>query len=276
MEQQQQTSEAPAFGRKIFFLNPSFSIRTHIVEALKRLEYEVYTFTDYKRAKAYMRIHRDAMLYVNTETQMTIPAWINFFRSLKEDMVFSTTIIGVCCDHLTPVDLSKLQGCPYITAGIFHVEGQFGGTLTNLMQKMDSLGAKGRRQYVRTACTSDPNAGLLWISNGRMFKARLIDISAASVAILVATNNVQFLNTKSEIFVTLQLDAKQVQVRAKSLIVKPKTPTTCAAIFMITEGTPDEAINTIREYVFTMLERDMLRSVEGLSLDKTNYAAIEA
>ena len=138
-QQQQQAPEAPAFGRKIFFLNPSFSIRTHIIDALKKMEYEVYTFTDYKRAKAYLRIHRDALLYVNVETQLNIAAWLNFFRTIKEDMVFNSTIVGVLCDHLNPIDLKKVQDCPFIDAGIFHVEGQAGATLQTLTAKLDSF-----------------------------------------------------------------------------------------------------------------------------------------
>ncbi|MDE7392476.1 MAG: hypothetical protein K2M90_08480, partial [Treponemataceae bacterium] len=117
-----QKPAVPAFGRKVFFLYPpTFSVGARIVEALKRLEYEVYTISDYRRAKAYMRIHHDALLFVNPDIQMSIPAWINFFRSIKEDVTFNSTIIGICYEYLTPVDLKSLQDCGVIEAGIFRV-----------------------------------------------------------------------------------------------------------------------------------------------------------
>lgn len=268
-----QKPAVPAFGRKVFFLYPpTFSVGVRIVEALKRLEYEVYTISDYRRAKAYMRIHHDALLFVNPDIQMSIPAWINFFRSIKEDVSFSSTIIGICYGYLMPVDLKALQECGYIEAGIFHVEKQLVGMVTSMAARMDSLGAKGQRQHVRASCASDRNAGFLWISQGRMFKAKLIDISTASAAILVSEDNLKFLNTKTKFVVSLQLSAKQMQIHVKSLVVKPKSPGVYAAIFLITEDTPEESITLIREYIFGTLEILMEQSIEGFAIDKTNYA----
>lgn len=269
----EQKPAAPAFGRKVFLLYPpTFSVGARIVEALKRLEYEVYTISDYRRAKAYMRIHHDALLFVNPDIQMSIPAWINFFRSIKEDVSFSSTIIGICYEYLMPVDLKALQECGYIGAGIFHVEKQLAGMVTSMATKMDSLGAKGQRQHVRASCASDRNAGFLWISQGRMFKAKLIDVSTASAAILVSEENLPFLNTKTKFVVSLQLGAKQMQIHVKSLVVKPKSPGVYAAIFLITEDTPEESITLIREYIFGTLDLIMEQSIEGFAIDKTNYA----
>lgn len=270
-----QKPAVPAFGRKVFFLYPpTFSIGARIVEALKRLEYEVYTISDYRRAKAYLRIHHDALLFVNPDIQMSIPAWINFFRSIKGDVTFKSTIIGICYEYLTPVDVKNLAECGCIEGGIFHADKQLAGMVTSMAAKMNTLGAKGQRQHVRASCVNDRNAGFLWISQGRMFKAKLIDVSTASAAILVAEDNLPFLNTKTKFVVSLQLGAKQMQIHVKSLVVKPRSPGTYAAIFMITEDTPEESITMIREYIFGTLEILMEQSIEGLAIDKTNYAAM--
>ena len=266
-----QQPNAPMNGRKIFFLNPSFSMRTHIIAALRKLEYEVYTFTDYKKAKAYLTIYHDSILYINTETQLDIQAWMNFVRAIKEDMAFNSTLLGIFCDHMGPTEANLVASSKYIDAGIFHAEGAYAGMLHLLTQKLEQLSAKGRRQYVRANCTNDPTAGFLWIQNGKMFKAKLIDISVASVAILVATHNVPFLNATAQTFCTLQLNNKQVQTRAKLLIVKQKTPNTSAAIFMLDENTPAASLDLIRAYIFETLDNEILQSVKGMALDRASY-----
>lgn len=269
MEQQAQAA-GPAFGRKIFFLNPSFSMRTHIITVLKMLEYEVYTITDYRKAKSYLRIYHDALLYINTETQMNIPSWLNFVHTLKKDEVFSSTLIGVINEHLSPLELKMLSDCPDITAGVFHIEGQFKPMIPVLARKMDELGAKGRRQYVRTICMNDASARFLWILDGKMFTAQIVDISTASVAVLITQKELPFVQGRTELFATIQLGQKQIQTKAKTLVIKPSGDN-FAAIFMINEQTPSESIQVIREYVFGTLELAMQKSVEGMSADKTDY-----
>ncbi len=272
MEQQQQAPAGPAFGRKIFFLNPSFSVRTHIVTVLKILEFEVYTISDYRRVKSYLRVHHDAILYINTETQMNIPAWQNLINSIKQDDVFNSTIVGVVNEHLSAMELKVLSEDPNITGGVFHIEGQFKAMLPTLARKLDELGAKGRRQYVRTICMTDPNARFLWIQDGKMFTAQIVDISTASVAVLITPKELPFVQGRGEIFSTIQLGQKQIQTKAKTLVIKP-SGNNYAAIFMINDQTPQESIQVIREYVFETLELAMLKSVEGMSIDKTDYVA---
>ena len=273
MEQQQQAPAAPAFGRKVFFLNPSFSVRTHIITALKILEYEVYTISDYRRVKGYLRIHHDAILYINTETQMNIPSWLNFIHTLKNDSVFSSTIIGIINEHLSPLELKTLSEDPYIRGGVFHMEGQFKPQIPVLARKLEELGAKGRRQYVRTICMNDTNARFLWIQDGRMFTAQIVDISTASVAVLITQKELPFVQGRGELFSTIQLGQKQIQTKAKILVIKP-SGNNFAAIFIINEQTPQESIQIIRDYVFETLELAMLKSVNGMELDKTDYTAI--
>ena len=176
MEQGQQPA-GPAFGRKVFFLNPSFSVRTHIITLLRVLEYEVYTISDYRRVKCYLRVHHDAVLFINTESQLHIPAWQNLIKSIKQDSVFNSTIIGVVNEHLSPTELKLLTEDPNITGGVFHLEGQFKAILPTIERKLNDLGAKGRRQYVRTICMNDTSARFLWIQDGKLFTAQIVDIS---------------------------------------------------------------------------------------------------
>ena len=242
MEQGQQTA-GPAFGRKVFFLNPSFSVRTHIITLLRVLEYEVYTISDYRRVKCYLRVHHDAVLFINTESQLHIPAWQNLIKSIKQDSVFNSTIIGVVNEHLSPTELKLLTEDPNITGGVFHLEGQF---------------------------MNDTSARFLWIQDGKLFTAQIVDISTASVAVLITQKELPFVQGRGEIFATIQLGQKQIQTKAKVLVIKP-SGNNFAAIFIINEQTPQESIQAIREYVFETLEIAMLKTVEGLSIDKTDY-----
>ena len=41
-------AENPPFGRKVFFLNPTFSVLRQVIKILRESEYEIYTIDDYQ------------------------------------------------------------------------------------------------------------------------------------------------------------------------------------------------------------------------------------
>ena len=267
----EQTTPLSELGRKIFFVNPSFSIRSRILPQLMEHEYEIYTFSGYARIKGYLTVHKNAVLFINPEQQLSISAWIRLIKSIQDDPEFNSTKIGILCDHLPATDELLLMNSHLISAGIFHAEGNAEQLLPGIVQKLESLKAKGRRRFLRTSCVKDANARFLWIQGDRMYQARVIDLSTGSLAILLPSETIPFLNTQSDIFATLQFHTKQVQIQAKSLIVKKKSSCTHAVIFMITGRTPLESIAMIRTYVYEMLAKEMELSVQGQETDKTNY-----
>lgn len=257
-----QTTDAFQFGRKIFFLNPSFLIKTNIIETLRKREYEAYEIDDDRHASDYLSVQEDAILYINPGAQTSATMWLNLINTLKDGHPKAT--IGIFSEQLGAPLLEQLSLCNAIEGGIFQIEGDGTQTLQQLTGTLDALNAKGRRQYVRVTCLGDATANFMWFHNAKLFKARLFDLSIASVAILVESEKLPYLDTTSSIPCTIQLGVNQVQMMVKPLVVKQQTAQLHCIIYLIDRNLLDvESIALIRKYVFDTLKQQLLQHTEA-------------
>lgn len=256
-----ETNGNSQFGRKVFFLNPSFLIRTNIIEPLKQKEYEVYEIADYHRAGDYLSAHEDAIIYLNIGSQSSATVWLNFIDELKKE--HSATTIGVLADQLTANLSQQLGYCNAIQGGVFELGQDFEKVLSQLTNMLDSLEAKGRRQYVRASCMHDSSANFMWFFRDKLFKTRLLDISTASAAILVDSDKMQYLDTTASMPCTLQIGMNQVRVQVKPLVVKQQNERMHCIIYLLNRASLDaEAIAIIRKYVFDTLKAQLQQQAE--------------
>ena len=61
----------PVTGRKVYFLNPTYTLRDHIISALWDSEYEVYIIEDYQYVKNVLRKNPNSILYINIDVQLS-------------------------------------------------------------------------------------------------------------------------------------------------------------------------------------------------------------
>ena len=78
-----ENKENPIFGRKIFFLNPSFVMEHFVLEHLKKNEYEVYLLNDIRKVKAVLCANPNSMLFINIDSEMSYSRWFNFVTSFS-------------------------------------------------------------------------------------------------------------------------------------------------------------------------------------------------
>ena len=91
--------EYGAFGRKIYFIHPSFLVRRNLIPQLCNMEYEIYIIPDYKKAKDILRKNPDSICYINMDVDLRPEGWINFVQSFEKDDVLSTIYIGVTSER---------------------------------------------------------------------------------------------------------------------------------------------------------------------------------
>jgi len=266
------TQNFEIYGRKIFFLNSSFSIRQSIIEPLRHMEFEIYTITDFRTVKNYLRLYRGSILIVDPDTQLPPQVWLNFFSKLKEDpeQIYNDVDIGIISDWLTEDKKKIFEASELITAGIYSVEKRYEQTLATMSDKLLALNAIGRRKHVRSRNNPEDPVDLLWIVDGKLFKFSVIDISSISVAFLVDHSAMPMFRIGKTVDMSIVIKHKQYSVSMSVLFIKPGEKANIC-ILNLTDMNTDDVVSAIYEYIFETLQLEVLRSVKGFSIDRTNY-----
>ena len=113
--------EKGIFGRKVFFLYPTYSFQSDIMERLRTMEYEVYVINDYKNAKNTLKKNQGSILFINVDNFFSAVAWINFINSVAENEDLKDCSIGIISDKADRETIRLYEGCSGISSGIFRL-----------------------------------------------------------------------------------------------------------------------------------------------------------
>ncbi len=82
MAEEFEARENPVYGRKVFFINASFTIEQLAKGMLRDMEYETYIIEDLKQAKCILRKNPDSICLVNLDhvgaNSLTVVQYLNF------------------------------------------------------------------------------------------------------------------------------------------------------------------------------------------------------
>ncbi len=265
----------PPFGRKVFFVNPSFKVQSKIITALREEEYEVYIIRKWRDVKNYLVKNPDSVCFISVDGQMSVQAWMAMVDSFAQHDVLSTTISG----FLTENALKKAAIVAFNTklpAGYNSTAGEEEEVLRTLKNILEVHGAKGRRQYVRCSCFKENAYVYLTVTdaggNPSMFQMKIVDISTATVAVEVP----DIFKGRLKIRQWLQnavvaLNGRQVDTSLQVFLLKKTDKGTEIAILAYHSSMSKESKNYIRTFIFDTLQKEMERSINGMAEDKTDY-----
>jgi hypothetical protein len=265
----------PPFGRKVFFVNPSFKVQTKMLNVLRENEYEVYIIQKWRDVKNFLSKNPDSICFISVDSQMPLLSWMAMVDSFSKDKVLSTVICGFLTENAVK-DSSKVMDVVHLNAGYNTTAGDEMKVLRILQNVLDVYGAKGRRQHVRCSCFKE-NAYVYFTltdagGNPAMFQMRIVDISSATVAVEVP----EVLRGKLKVGIVFQsviitLNGRQLNTGLKVFLMKRTEKDTEIAIFAYPSSLSSEAKTYIRNFIFTTLQKEMDRSINGMSEDKTDY-----
>ncbi|MBO4403978.1 MAG: hypothetical protein J5780_01440 [Treponema sp.] len=263
--------ETEIFGRKIFFLNPTFSIRNDVIPSLQGKEYEVYVIDSYKDAKNILKSHRKSICFINVDAQLTMGAWFNFIKSFEEDEVLKTTFVGLISERLKGEDRSTFLNQASIPGGIISSEEPTTQITEEVEKLLETNHAKGKRQYVRASLAAEREANMFWMNGDKLIQMKLVDISSVGMSAFIPEAMAGLAHEKSILRnITLRLGPKQFVIDTVVLATK-----TCQGgalwIMLMLQNTPDHIRNTIRDFVSETNQKLMILSIEDKPSDKTDY-----
>lgn len=268
-------AESDIFGKKVFFLYPSHTFQSDVLERLRTLEYESYIINDYKNVKNILRKHPKSILFINPDNYYTPGSWIKFINTIEQESEFSDCEVGVITERHETETVRRFMRETKHTAGVFKMNENPDITLREIVKSLDSFNAKGRRQYVRASCIEDPSSEIFWIKNNIMFKFKIIDISAAGIAVQIPVRQIRTIRENQIITnISLMLNAKQMLINVKVFALKPGTEF-YTGILMIQVDTNKKSLESIRSYVSETLHRKIEDSIFGMPPDKEDYTVIE-
>ncbi len=265
----------PPFGRKVFFVNPSFKVQTKMLNVLRESEYEVYIIQKWRDVKNFLSKNPDSICFISVDSQMPLLSWMAMVDSFSKDKLLSTTICGFLTENAIK-DSAKVLEVVHLEAGYNTTSGDEMKVLRVLQNILDVYGAKGRRQHVRCSCFKE-NAFVYFTltdagGNPSMFQMKIVDISCATVAVEVP----DVLRGKLKVGIVFQsviitLNGRQLNTGLKVFLMKKTEKDTEIAIFSYPSSLSLESKSCIRNFIFTTLQKNMDRSINGMFEDKTDY-----
>ncbi|MBP5251214.1 MAG: hypothetical protein J6Z17_02245 [Treponema sp.] len=259
------------FGRKVFFINPAYSIRNDVIPALQKEEYEVYIIDSYKDAKNILRKYKNSMCFINVDAQLSIDAWFNFIKSFEKEITLKSTFIGVISERIKRDDRSIFLAHANIPGGIIHVDESMSAITKELETILLNNGAKGKRQYVRANLSLERDAALFWTIEDRLFQMKLLDISSVGMSVKVPAQMAPYAHEKAIVRdITLRLATKQFVVDAVVFAIK-NTPEGLLWIMLLMPNTATSVKDAIRDYVAVTNQKLLMASINNKVADSTDY-----
>lgn len=275
MAEEFEARENPVYGRKVFFINASFTIEQLAKGMLRDMEYETYIIEDLKQAKCILRKNPDSICLVNLDhvgaNSLTVVQYLNFILSCEGDETLSSIFFGVLSINTSPKQMNlffynvKLP-CGYVPASPNRED--FAETLKCIL---DVNGAKGRRQYVRATCEVSGNAFISIPTKNGDVNLPLVDFSSVGLACKIPEKMCGAIAPNTS-FPKVDLWLYGVKFPAPLVVLKEfKKGDMNVLVTLFAKNITMEVRKKVRSYVFRILEGNIDTQADYSNPDETVY-----
>lgn len=264
--------ENSIFGRKVFFLSPSYDVQKNVIDHLCELEFEIYILKDIKNVKNILKNFPHSICFINIDEIMEASDWFNFVHSFEDDENLATIFLGIMSQRAKTKDKELFLLNATIPAGFINTAVNFSELAELFQQILELNGAKGRRKYVRADCEKD-SLTYAHIKIGNIFlDLKIKDISSVGFSCIVPTNVVSEFKPNTVIRnCTIILHDKKITIPSAVIMVK-NIENKHYGVFLYLKGILFSSKTTIRNYISSRLMRLLLLSTEGMEPDETDYS----
>lgn len=267
-----ESRENPLFGRKIFFVSPSYIMEKYLIEKLRQNEYEAYILKDIKKVKNVLAKYPDSMCFINIDEEFSYSAWFNFMKSFQDSPAISGIYLGVITDSATWEDKDKFIMNVKLPGGF----NQFDKTekfLTNFIKILDLNGAKGRRKYLRLDTRGAEDVSGYMTSQGKLYSINVKDISSVGFAITYKQEIIDLFQKNTLIRdLCISVGRKSMVCSCIVFNTQPNPDGTAMSVLMLTNENPEETKTYIRNFIFEKYGRLMNAVIETVEKDTASYA----
>lgn len=261
-----------AFGRKVFFVAPSFAIKNILINRLIDSEYEVYIIENYRDAKNILRQCPDSVCFVDVDEIMAHDAWFNFMKTCEREEGLKSILFGVCSGSMNRHMRQNYMSLLELKAGFISMNESMEDACEAVEGILKANGAKGRRQYVRCSCVNDSDAFMLAQVGQKALKLGLLDISVVGAACDVDVADKDFFKQNEMLRnASFSLDGKTFSVDTVVYAVI-QTENFCKLVLLFIQPVSPHVKQTIRTYISASLHHEIEMIASSCLEDQENYS----
>jgi len=242
-------------GKKVFFLHPSLLMQNKLVEELAQEEFEVYSVKDETALRRVLRKYPDSIVFANISDGMRESAWEKWIHSVMRDNRTANVGIGIIAYGENADIRYKYTEQLKVHCGYTIMKSDISGVVRQLKDILNSVGAKGRRKYIRLLTDKEPPLTVSLPMNGTFLDGVIKDISTAGFSCSIADDPDLIRNTHfTDIQVRLQTEFLKVQ----GLFFGSRMQgTEKVYVILITQRTSSEVQTKIRTFIRALLQSRM-------------------
>ncbi len=267
-----ESRENPLFGRKIFFICPSYAIEKHLIEKLRQNEYEVFVLKEYRKAKSLLSHFPDSMCFINIDSEFSYSAWYNYMKSFQSSEILKSIYLGILTESASMEDKDKFMMNIPLPGGFnrFDKSEKF---INNFIAILDLNGAKGRRKYLRFDTRGIKDVSGYIAAEGKLYSVDIKDISSAGLAITYK-RELTVLFQKNTLIRNLSLTVGRKSMVCSCIVFNTQINAdgTAMSVLMLTNENPEESKNYIRNYIFEKLNSSMDEAINAAERDTASYS----
>ena len=266
-----ESRENPLFGRKIFFVNPTFNIEKYLIDYLRKNEYEVYILKDYRKAKKILSVYPDAMCFIDIDEQLSYSEWYNYMKSFAVIPELQGIYLGIVTQNAGWEDKDKFLMNIRLPGGFTLIDKKE-SLLEHFAAILDLNGAKGRRKYLRLDTRGEKDVSGYMTAGGKLYTVNIKDISSVGFAIIYKPDLMPLFQ-KNTLVRNLCLSAGRKSMVCSCIVFNTQMNQdgTAMSVLMLTNENPESTKNYIRDYIFQKFDSKMNTLIENVEKDDTRY-----
>jgi hypothetical protein len=240
------------FGKKIFFLYPTGSVQSQIIDELVQQEYEVYVSKNYTQLSAALRKYANSIIFINTDEGMQVADWDRWISGMM------TTVPGlrfvVLSNNSDEEFINKYLNEIHVVDYIMQ-KHDMSKSVDKVLEILKKENAKGRRKYIRAFIENETNATLNLPVRGNYLKGVIRDISTVGIACVFDSE--PSLKTK-ELFKDIQIRLQSMLLKVEAIVFGTRVNgSEKTYVMLFTQRIDPEVRTKIRHYIQQNLQSKM-------------------
>ncbi len=268
-----ESKENPLFGRKIFFINPSFLIENYLIDYLRKNEYETYIIRDYRKAKNVLAAYPDSMCFIDIDVDFTYSEWYNYMKSFSLTPALKGIYLGIVTQKAGWEDKDKFLFNIRLPGGFNQITKKE-IVLENFAKILDLNGAKGRRKYLRLDTRGEKDVNGYMTAEKKIFALNIKDLSSAGFAITYRQELTRFFQ-KNTLVRDICISAGRKSMVCSCIVFNTQLNDDGSAmsVLMLTNENPESTKVYIRDYIFGKFDEKINALISDVDNDSGVYSS---
>lgn len=262
-----------SFGRPAIIVNPSYLLKTFVIQKLLEMEYEVYYVESIRSVKNILAKFPHALCLVDVDTQMAAEEYMNFIASIERRPEYADVLVGVLTRRTASLE-KVFKDELILKAGFVNTSANKETILQDLTTLFNAFEIKGRRQFVRVSLTNDSGAQFYCKIQGLPTHFPLRDISSCGFACEAKGYPEAAFTQNSLIPGELQLGTTILPCSVVLFAIKSAGPS-LMLVMLFAQTNAWSNKKTIREFVAETLQKTIETIQATGTLDDMDYSKMD-